>query len=99
MFLKYTTAVIVLPGGFGTLDELFETLTLIQTQKCSCLPFILMGKEYWSGLDKWLHEKMLVDGYISKDDFNIINCTDDPKEAIEIIKTVMKNRNTKTNFV
>jgi uncharacterized protein (TIGR00730 family) len=98
MFLKYTSAVIVLPGGFGTLDELFETLTLIQTHKCDYLPLVIMGKEYWEGLDKWLHDKMQVDGYVSNEDFEIINYTDDPKEAIEIIKAVIKNRSVKVNF-
>ncbi len=98
MFLKYTSAVIVLPGGFGTMDELFEALTLIQTQKSTYLPLVMMGKEYWKGLDTWLHDSMYGERYISKEDFDIINTTDDPQEAIDVINEVMKKRNTKVNF-
>jgi hypothetical protein len=98
MFLKYTSAVIVLPGGFGTMDELFEALTLIQTQKSEYLPLVIMGKEYWKGLDAWLHECMFPNGYISREDFDIVNMTDDPQEAIDIINAVMKKRSSKVNF-
>jgi uncharacterized protein (TIGR00730 family) len=98
MFLKYTSAVIVLPGGFGTMDELFETLTLIQTQKSDTLPLVIMGKEYWKGLDAWLHESMCANKYISNDDFDIVNMTDDPQEAIDIINEFTKKRSTPVNF-
>jgi hypothetical protein len=98
MFLKYTSAVIVLPGGFGTMDELFEALTLIQTQKSGYLPLVMMGKEYWKGLDEWLHQSMLVNKYISPGDFDIINMTDDPQEAIDIINGLMKKRHSAVNF-
>jgi uncharacterized protein (TIGR00730 family) len=98
MFLKYTSAVIVLPGGFGTMDELFETLTLIQTQKSDTLPLVIMGKEYWKGLDAWLHESMCANKYISNDDFDIVNMTDDPQEAIDIINEFKKKRSTPVNF-
>jgi len=98
MFLKYTSAVIVLPGGFGTMDELFETLTLIQTQKSEYLPLVMMGKEYWKGLDDWLHQSMLANNYVSPDDFDIINTTDDPQEAIDIINAFMKKRSSVVNF-
>jgi uncharacterized protein (TIGR00730 family) len=98
MFLKYTSAVIVLPGGFGTMDELFETLTLIQTQKSETLPLVIMGKEYWKGLDVWLHESMRANKYISEDDFDIVNMTDDPQEAIDIINEFTKKRSTPVNF-
>jgi uncharacterized protein (TIGR00730 family) len=98
MFLKYTSAVIVLPGGFGTMDELFEALTLIQTQKSEYLPLVMMGKEYWKGLNDWLQGSMFGSGYISPDDFDIINLTDEPKEAIDIINAFTKKRSSKVNF-
>jgi len=98
MFLKYTSAVIVLPGGFGTMDELFEALTLIQTHKCSALPVVMMGRDFWNGLDEWLHKSMLAHKYISKDDFDIVNITDDPEEAIAIVNEFNKKRNTSVNF-
>ena len=92
MFLKYTSAVIVLPGGFGTLDEMFETLTLVQTQKVSYLPLIVMGKEYWKGLIDWLKDKMLASGYIQEDDLKLMKVTDDPQEAISTINSFYKTR-------
>jgi len=98
MFLKYTSAVIVLPGGFGTMDEFFETLTLIQTQKSSDLPLVLMGKDYWRGMVDWLRDFTLKDNYISPEDMTMINLTDDPEEAISIINTFYKKRDTPVNF-
>jgi uncharacterized protein (TIGR00730 family) len=98
MFLKYTSAVIVLPGGFGTMDELFEALTLIQTQKSGYLPLVMMGKEYWKGLNDWLHGSMFVNHYISAEDFDIVNLTDDPGEAIDIINALTKKRSSAVNF-
>ena len=98
MFLKYTSAVIVLPGGYGTMDELFEALTLIQTQKSSNLPLVLMGTEYWSGLIDWLRSSTLAENYISSEDMTMINATDDPEEAIAIINTFYKKRDTAVNF-
>jgi uncharacterized protein (TIGR00730 family) len=98
MFLKYTSAVIVLPGGFGTMDELFEALTLIQTQKSSNLPLVLMGREYWQGMVDWLRNFTFKDNYISPDDMTMINLTDDPDEAISIINTFYKKRDTPVNF-
>ncbi|MBD3347378.1 MAG: TIGR00730 family Rossman fold protein [Chitinivibrionales bacterium] len=99
MFLKYTSAVIVLPGGFGTLDEMFETLTLVQTHKISYLPLILMGKKYWKGLFDWLTDSMLTEDYIEPDDLNLVQMTDDPDEAIDIIKKFYKKRNSNENFL
>jgi hypothetical protein len=98
MFLKYTSAVIVLPGGFGTMDELFEALTLVQTKKSGYLPLVIMGKDYWKGLNDWLHESMFANRYVSEEDFDMINMTDDPEKAIEIINAFTKKRNTPVNF-
>jgi uncharacterized protein (TIGR00730 family) len=98
MFLKYTSAVIVLPGGFGTLDELFEALTLIQTQKSAALPLVMMGKNYWEGMIQWLREAMLAGGYISPEDMDLILLTDDPKEAMELICEFTRKRVTPVNF-
>lgn len=91
MFLKYTSAVIVMPGGFGTLDEMFETLTLVQTHKVNAMPLILMGRDYWSGLIEWLRVKMLEEAhYIDADDIPLLQITDDPKEAVGIITDRLK---------
>lgn len=85
MFVKYAQAFIVMPGGFGTLDELFEVLTLIQTQKISKVPVILVGHAFWDGLLEWVKGTMLVEGNISAGDLDLIPVTDDPKEAVEMI--------------
>lgn len=86
MFVKYAQAFVVLPGGFGTLDELFEVLTLIQTKKISAVPVILVGSEYWSGMKQWIHDVMLRQaGNISPKDMNLIPITDDVDEVIRII--------------
>ena len=86
MFLKYASGFVVLPGGWGTMDEFFESLTLIQTLKQATFPVILMGTEYWSGLVDWMNEKMLDEnGYISPEDSNIFTVVDDPAEATKII--------------
>lgn len=88
MFLKYAQAFVVLPGGFGTLDELFEALTLVQTGKVTRFPVILMGVEYWRGLVDWLRETMLATGKIGKEDLNLLLVTDDVHLAVEHILTV-----------
>ena len=86
MFLKYTSAVIIMPGGFGTLDEFFETLTLTQTEKVSSMPLILMGTEFWKGLIDWLRDTMLGrEKYISDTDMDLMHITDDPADAVEFI--------------
>jgi len=91
MFLKYTSAVIVMPGGFGTLDEMFETLTLVQTQKVGAMPLILMGKDYWAGLIEWIKEKMLDEAkYIDAGDIPLMYITDDPDEAVRVINERLK---------
>ncbi len=85
MFTKYASGFIILPGGFGTLDEFFEALTLMQTLKMSHFPVVVMGKAYWSGLFKWIEESMLAEKTISPEDLKLYDLTDDPKEAIDII--------------
>lgn len=87
MFVKHSHAFIITPGGLGTLDELFECLTLIQTQKSSSdFPVILMGKKYWSGLLTWMKDTVLPAKHIDKKDLDSLYLTDDPKEALKIIK-------------
>lgn len=86
MFLKYAHGFIVLPGGWGTMDEFFESLTLIQTLKQASFPVVLMGSDYWGGLIDWMKEKMLGEyGYISEEDLDIFTVVDEPKEAAKIM--------------
>ena len=85
MLVKYATAFVLLPGGFGTVDEMFETLTLIQTHKIRPFPVILVGRRYWRGLLEWLREQALADGYISPDDLDFFTITDSPTEVVERI--------------
>ena len=85
MFVKYAQAFVVLPGGFGTLDELFEAITLVQTKKVTRFPVILMGTEYWSGLLDWIKGRLLVDGKVNQADLDLIMVTDDVEEAVRLI--------------
>jgi uncharacterized protein (TIGR00730 family) len=86
MFVKYAQAFIVMPGGFGTMDELFEVLTLIQTKKITRVPVILMGKEFWSGMKEWISQVMLEQFHtIAEKDMDMIPITDDPEEVVKII--------------
>ena len=86
MFVKYAQAFVVMPGGFGTLDELFEVLTLIQTKKVAKLPVILVGTEFWSGLREWITTVMLEKfGNVSQKDIDLIPLTDDPQEILRMI--------------
>ncbi|HET6700754.1 MAG TPA: TIGR00730 family Rossman fold protein [Gemmatimonadaceae bacterium] len=87
MFIKYSVAFIIFPGGFGTLDELFEALTLIQTGKIYQFPVILMGRHYWAGLIRWLQSRVLVERKISPGDMDLILITDDPAEAAGAVVT------------
>jgi uncharacterized protein (TIGR00730 family) len=99
MFLKYTSAVIVMPGGFGTLDEMFETLTLVQTRKMNAMPLVLMGKDYWAGLVDWLKTKMLGEaGYIDAADIPLMHITDDPEEAVRVINERLKGDHAVSSF-
>jgi hypothetical protein len=86
MFVKYAVAYVILPGGFGTMDELFEALTLIQTKKIKSFPLILMGSEYWRGLVDWLKKTMLQEGKISPADLDLIQIVDEPEEVVKLIK-------------
>ncbi len=85
MFVKYAEAFIIFPGGFGTLDELFEALTLIQTGKVRDFPVILFGTRYWHGLLQWIKEVMLAEGKVSPEDLNLLVVTDSPEEAVRIV--------------
>jgi len=86
MFVKYAQAFIAMPGGFGTLDELFEVLTLIQTKKITPVPVILFGSEFWSGMKDWIQNTMLNEyGNVSPRDLDLIPITDDPEEVVKII--------------
>jgi uncharacterized protein (TIGR00730 family) len=85
MFVRYASAFVVLPGGFGTLDELFEALTLIQTRKVRYFPVVLMRREYWKGLLDWMDETVLGEGKISVQDTALIRTTDDPDEVVDIV--------------
>jgi uncharacterized protein (TIGR00730 family) len=87
MFIKYSVAFIIFPGGFGTLDELFEALTLIQTGKIYQFPVILMGRHYWAGLIRWLQSRVLHEKKISPGDMDLILITDDPAEAANAVVT------------
>jgi uncharacterized protein (TIGR00730 family) len=85
MFVKYAQAFVVLPGGFGTLDELFEAITLVQTKKVTRFPVILMGTRYWAGLIDWIKQTLLADGKINQADLELIQLTDDVDMAVRII--------------
>jgi uncharacterized protein (TIGR00730 family) len=86
MFVKYAVAYIILPGGFGTMDELFESLTLIQTQKIKPFPVILVGSNYWKGLLDWMKEVVLKEGKASPSDLEILQIIDEPTEIVKAIK-------------
>src|SRR6202453_2680992 len=87
MFIKYSQAFVVLPGGFGTLDELFEALTLVQTGKITKFPIVLVGSGYWNGLLGWMKETMLAEGNIGPEELELFQVADDPAEILKIIKT------------
>jgi uncharacterized protein (TIGR00730 family) len=86
MFVKYAQAFIVLPGGFGTMDELFEAVTLVQTKKVTRFPVVLMGTAYWQGLIDWIRTTMLPDGKIGPADLQLLHVTDDVEQAVQHIK-------------
>ncbi len=85
VFVKYSQAFVVLPGGFGTLDELFEAVTLVQTGKITKFPIVLVGSEYWRGLQEWITGTLLAEGKISPRDQELVRCVDDPAEVVRII--------------
>ncbi|MEO8462877.1 MAG: TIGR00730 family Rossman fold protein [Chloroflexota bacterium] len=86
MFVKYADGFVILPGGFGTMDELFESLTLIQTGKIRHFPIVLIGTEFYGGLLDWFRSRLVADGMIGPGDVDLIAVTDDPVEAVEIIR-------------
>jgi len=98
MFVKYAQAFVVMPGGFGTLDELFESVTLVQTKKVTHFPIILMGKEYWGGMLEWVKSTLLAEGTISKGDLDLFSITDDPKEPARIVVDFYKSIRHGPNF-
>jgi uncharacterized protein (TIGR00730 family) len=90
MFIKYSVAFIIFPGGFGTLDELFEAITLIQTGKISQFPVILFGTHYWAGLLRWMQSRVLSENKISDGDLDLMTVTDDPKEVVKLVAAAYK---------
>ncbi len=99
MFVKYSQGFVVMPGGFGTLDELFEAITLIQTNKIEKFPLILVGTEFWKGLLEWIKQTLLdTFGNISPNDMNLVHLVDTPEEVIEILDNFYKEYGLSPNF-
>lgn len=92
MFVKYAVGYVIFPGGFGTVDELFEALTLIQTKKIRGFPVVMVGKDYWSGLLDWMKTTVLAAGNISPEDLDLIHIVDEPEEVCAIINKRYKDR-------
>ena len=86
MFLKYAKAFVIFPGGFGTLDEFFECVTLIQTRRMDACPVVLVGEDFWGGMVDWLNEKLLGEEKISSGDMNLFHMADEPEETVKIVK-------------
>jgi uncharacterized protein (TIGR00730 family) len=89
MFVKYAMAYIIMPGGFGTLDELFEAITLIQTHRIRPLPVFLMDSDYWGGLVDWIRDRLLKENRISPEDIEIFQVIDEPEEVVKAVKKVV----------
>lgn len=98
MFVKYAQAFVLFPGGFGTLDELFEVLTLAQTKKIDKVPIILYGSEYWNGLKEWIKNQLEAEKYISEGDNEILRVSDSIDEIVEIINTFYQKESLRPNF-
>ncbi len=92
MFVKYAQGFVIFPGGYGTMDELFESLTLIQTGKVRHFPLVIMGRDYWGGLLDWMRDRMAVEGKIARQDLDLVFVTDDPREARDHIVERFKHR-------
>ncbi len=90
MLVKYARAFVILPGGLGTIDELYEALTLIQTGKIQRFPVVLMGTDYWRDLVDWMEEKMLGEGMINPSDLQLLQLTDDPDQAVAVVKDTIR---------
>ncbi|MDP2724084.1 MAG: TIGR00730 family Rossman fold protein [Bacteroidales bacterium] len=98
MFMRYSQGYVVLPGGFGTLDELFEAITLIQTHKLIQFPIVLISKDYWGGLVEWIKEKLLAEGKVGEKDMDIFHLVDNIEEAVKIIDDYYRTYSLKPNF-
>jgi len=98
MFIKYSQGFVVMPGGFGTMDELFEAITLIQTKKIGKFPIVLVGTKYWSGLMDWIKNTLVNEGTIHMDDLNLISIVDTEDEVLEVINTFYKKYSLSPNF-
>ena len=98
MFVKYSQGFVVMPGGFGTLDELFEAITLIQTHKIGKFPIILVGSDFWAGLLQWINSTMLKAGNVSPEDLDLIKMADTEDEVVKIIDTFYKGHTLSPNF-
>lgn len=98
MFMRYSQGYVVFPGGFGTLDEMFEAITLIQTHKLVKFPIVMISKDYWGGLIDWIKERMLKDALISQEDMDIFNVVDDIGDAVEVIDEFYKKYELTPNF-
>ena len=99
MFIRYAQAFVFMPGGFGTIDEVFETLTLIQTKKIDRVPLIFMGKAYWGGLMEWIEKTMLNEEHnINKEDLKLFELTDDPKRVVKVINDFYKKKELRPNM-
>jgi hypothetical protein len=96
--MRYSQGYVVLPGGYGTLDELFEAITLIQTHKLIKFPIVLISKDYWGGLVEWIKEKMLAELKINEDELDIFTVVDTIEEAVSIIEGFYKEYSLKPNF-
>jgi len=98
MFVRYAQAFIVMPGGFGTLDEFFEAITLVQTKKIKPFPIYLVGSKYWKGLLAWIHETVLAHGNIKKEDLDLIRIADDPDQIANEIEAHFRKTQSLENF-
>lgn len=98
MFFKYAQGYVLMPGGFGTIDECFEVMTLIQTGKTTKFPIIMMGTEYWNSLIDWIKSTLLKSNYISEKDLELFSLTDDPEEAADLIYKFHKGKELTPNF-
>ena len=96
-FFMHSAAYIALPGGFGTLDELFEALTLVQTRKSPPAPIVLVGTEFWDGLVEWIKEQLITHAYISPNDVNLITLTDDLEEVMQIVRNCCSELDTQAD--
>ena len=98
MFLKYSQGFIALPGGFGTMDELFESLTLVQTHKIGEFPVVLVGKKYWQGLIEWIKATMIAEGNVNENDLSLFHIVDTADEAVKVITNFYSKYLLKPNF-